>query len=150
MNEQQEMTEDEALMKLAQAMKDNVGGSDDKHNIHTFLDKIARAKDTTKVGNLRVDKNLDELGLPVNTFRGLKEMEIIADKIMDNKFFSDFFRREAEDIMASSLSREGFLVRQGTTQTKQVADITKKRKISKGFLGKERIEEQGGDTTTGR
>ena len=48
--------------------------------------------------------------------------------------------------MATSLSRVGFLVRQSTVQTKQVADITKRKKINKGWFGKQKVEESGGDT----
>ena len=38
-------------------------------------------------------------------------------------------------ITSTSLSREGFLVKQATTQTRQIADISKKRKVNKGWFG---------------
>lgn len=143
--EQQEISDEEAILKIAQAMKDNAPTPDDKQNVHTFLHNIATAKDTTKTGNLRDDKELNELGKPQHTVRGCKDMALIADKIMDNNFFKEYFEQEAEDTLATSLSREGFLVRQGTTQTKQVADITKRRKTNKGMFRKT-VEETGGDT----
>jgi hypothetical protein len=143
--QQEEMTDEEALMKIAQAMKDNAPSVDEKHNVHTFLRSIVTSKDTTKIGNLRDDKDMNELGLPQYTVRGAKEMALISEKIMDNNYFKEYFEIDFENTLATSLSREGFLVRQGTTQTKQVADVTKRRKINKGWFGKEKIEESGGD-----
>jgi hypothetical protein len=143
-----EMSDEEAIMKIAAAMKDNVTGQEEKQTVHTFLFNIATAKDTTKIGNLRDDKEVSEIGLPLHSVMGSKDMALISDKIMGNDFFKEYFEQEAENTLATSLSREGFLVRQGTTQTKQVADITRRRKINKGWFGRQKIEESGGDTTT--
>ena len=142
-----EMTDEQALLKLAQAMKDNAPTQEDKQNVHVFLMNVATAEDTTKTGNLKDDKDFSELGIPSYTVRGAKEMALVADKIMGNNYFKDYFQKEAEITLATSLSRDGFLVKQATVQVKQVADMTKRRKINKGWFGKEKIEEQGGDTT---
>ena len=142
----EDMSEEEALMKLAQAMKDNAPTQEDKQNVHVFLMNVATADDTTKTGNLRDDKDFSELGIPSYTVRGAKEMALVAEKIMDNDYFKDYFQKEAEITLATSLSREGFLVKQATVQTKQVADVTKRKKINKGWF-KEKTEESGGDTT---
>ena len=143
--QEEEMTDEEALMKIASAMGKNAPTAEDRQSVHQFLHNVATADETKKVGNLRDDKDMNELGLPVHSVRGSLEMARIADKIMNNKFFKEYFEAEAEDILATSLSREGFLVRQATTQTKNVADITKRRKINKGWFGKEKVEESGGD-----
>lgn len=140
--------DDEAILKIAQAMKDNAPSSEEKHNIHTFLFSVVTAEDTTKIGNLRDDKEINELGVPQHTVRGCKDMELISRDIMGNDFFADYFKQEAENTLATSLSREGFLIRQGTTQTKAVVDATKRRKINKGMFGKKNIEESGGDPYT--
>ena len=140
-----EMSDDEAIMKIAAAMKDNAPTEEDKQSVHTFLNNVAVAEKTTKVGNLRDDKEMNELGVPIHNVRGRLEMARIANKIMENDFFKDYFEAEAEDTLATSLSREGFLVRQATTVTKNVADVTKRRKINEGWFGKSRIEESGGD-----
>jgi len=142
-----EMTDEEAIMKLAAAMKGNETSPEDKQSVHTFLHNVATAEKSTKVGNLSIDKDFNELGNPPHTVRGSFELARISDKIMDNDFFKDYFLDEAECTLATSLSKEGFLVRQATTQTKQVADVTKRRKINKGWFGSQKIEEQGGDTT---
>lgn len=102
---QTEMSDEEAIMKIAMAMKDNAPTQEEKHNVHKFLFDVVVAKDTTKIGNLQVDKEINELGLPEHTVRGSKSMELIADKIMDNDYFKGYFEQEAEDTLATSLSR---------------------------------------------
>ncbi len=143
----EDMTEEEALFKMAQIMKDNAPTQEDKHNVHEFLNRVVEAEDTSKIANLRDDKEINELGIPSYTVRGAKDMALTAEKIMDNKYFQDYFEKEAENTLATSLSREGFLIKQAVTQTKQVADITKRRKVNKGWFGKQKVEESGGDTT---
>ena len=141
------ISDEEAIMKIAMAMKDNAPTLEEKHNVHKFLFDVVIAKDSTKIGNLQVDKELNELGLPEHTVRGSKSMQLISNKIMDNEYFAGYFEQEAEDTLATSLSREGFLIRQATVQTKNIADLTKRRKINKGWFGKQKVEESGGDTT---
>jgi len=141
---EEELSDEEALLKIAQAMKDNVQSPEEKHNVHTFLFNVVQAKDTSKIGNLRVDKDMDELGTPVHTARGSKDLARISLMIMGNQYFNNYFQLEAEDTLATSLSREGFLVRQGTTQTKNIADVTKRRKSNKGWFT-QKEESSGGD-----
>lgn len=143
----EDMSEEELFLKLASAMKDSTTLQDEKHNIHTFLNKVVEAEDTTKIGNLEVDKDIDELGVPVYPVRSALDLALIADKIMENDYFKEYFEKEAENTLGTSLSRRGFLIRQATTVTKQVADVTKRRKINKGWFGKQKVEESGGDTT---
>jgi len=141
------ISDEEALMRVAAAMKDSAAGQEEKHSVPSFLFNVVKAKDSTKVGNLRDDKELNELGAPVYSVRGAKEMQLISRMIMENDYFASYFEQEAEDALSTSLSREGFLIRQVNLQTKQVADITKRRTINKGWFGKSKIEETGGDTT---
>ena len=148
--EEQPMTDDEAIMKIAQAMKDNAPTQDEKQNVHTFLVNVIQASEPikiAKVGNLRDDKEMNELGFPTWNVRGALEMARISDKIMDNTFFKEFFEDSAVETLATSLSRTGFIIKQATTQTKQVADTTRRRKVNKGMFGSKTIEETGGDTT---
>ena len=146
MVEQEEsMSDDEAILKIAQAMKSNASTPEEKQSIHVFLHNVAVAEKTTKVGNLQVDKDINELGVPFHNVRGCFDMALISDKIMENEYFKDYFTTEAESVLATSLSREGFLIRQATTQTKAVADITKRRSVNKGWFGKKKVTETGGD-----
>ena len=144
---EQEMSDEEALMKLAQAMKDNVPTPDEKQNVHTFLLGVVTTKDSKKVGNLRDDKEYNELGFPQWNVRGELDMARISDKIMDNNFYKEYFELGAENTLATSLSRNGFLIKSAVTQTKQVADITRRRKTHRGLF-KKTEEESGGDTTS--
>lgn len=147
--QEQEMSDEEALMKIAEAMKGNAPTAEDKQSVHTFLHNVATAEITTKIGNLRDDKDMNELGYPDHNVRGSLDMARISDKIMGNDFFKEYFESEAESTLATSLSRDGFLVRQATTQTKQVADVTKRRKINKGWFGSKKIETSGEDPSQG-
>ena len=84
---QEEITDEEAIMKIAAAMKDNAPSQEEKQNVHTFLFNVVTAKDTTKIGNLRDDKEYNELGFPNWTVRGSLDMARISGMVMDNEFF---------------------------------------------------------------
>jgi hypothetical protein len=144
--EESELTDEQVLTRMAQAMKDNPPALDEKQTVHTFLLSVVTAPDSRKIGNLRDDKDLNELGFPRRNVRGSFELARISRKLMNNEFFATYFEEEAENILATSLSREGFLVRQATTQVKKVADITKRRKVNRGWFGKKSTESSGGDT----
>ena len=150
-NYTQDMSDEEAIMKIASAMKDGVPNQDDKQNVHTFLINVVQTEDidkVTKIGNLRDDKEINELGIPRWNVRGSLEMARISKKLMGNTFFSDYFESSAIETTGTSLSRDGFLIRQATTNTKQIVDATKRRKTNKGMFGKKTTEESGGDITT--
>jgi len=49
---------EQALLKLAQAMKDNAPTQEDKQNVHVFLMNVPTAEDTTKTANLKMIKIL--------------------------------------------------------------------------------------------
>jgi len=140
-----EMSDDEAIMKIASAMKGNEPTTDDKQSVPAFLFNVVTAEDSTKVGNLENNKDNNELGSPKHNVRGSLRLARISNQIIVNDTFKDWFAAEAEETLATSLSKEGFLVRQATTQTKNVADITKRRKVNKGWFGNKKIEESGGD-----
>lgn len=146
-----DLSDEEAILKIAQAMKDNAPTQEDKHNVHMFLTNVVKEEGighSSKIGNLRDDKDMNELGVPTWNVRGCLDMARISDKIIGNVFFKEFFENTAIDTLATSLSREGFLIKQATTTTKQVADATRRRKINKGMFGSKKIEESGGDLNT--
>jgi len=147
MAEEQEenLSDEEAILKIAAAMKDSNQAKEDKQSIHTFLFNVATAEDTRKIGNLRNDKDFNELGIPPHNVRGSFELERISNLIMENNVFTEWFNKEAENTLATSLSSEGFLVKQATTNTKNVSDMTPRRKINKGWFGKTKIEESGAE-----
>jgi len=137
----------EEILQLAQAMKDNVPSQDEKQNVHSFLHNVVTAEDNKKVGNLRAEENNDELGMPLHKVRGSLEMARISRLLMNNPFFEQWFIGEAEETLTTSLSQGGFLIKQATTTTKQVADATKRVKENKGWFKKTK-ETTGGDITS--
>lgn len=145
---QQEMSDEEAILKIAQAMKDNTPSSDEKQNVHTFLINVVQGENierVAKTGNLRDDNDLNELGIPQWNVRGAMAMARIAKMLMNNTFYQEYFESQAKETLATSLSREGFLDRLATIQTKQVADITKRTTKNKGMF-KSKTVSTGGDT----
>lgn len=144
--EQEQMSDEEALMKLAQAMGKNVPTEEEKQSLFSFLRSVITEENNIKIGNLVVTKEYDEIGIPQHSVRACLEMKRIADKIMNNKYLENYFDLKAQETLASGLSREGFLIRQSSTQTKQVADVTKKRVVNKKLFGREQVQETGGDT----
>lgn len=107
---------------------------EEKYNVHLFLNKVATSDDTIKVGNLTTE----ELGTLKHPVRAIKEFELIARKIIGNDYIADYMRDEAEIYTSTSLSKEGFLVKQATTQTRNIADTTRRgdRPRRKGLFAK--------------
>jgi hypothetical protein len=79
--------------------------------IFTFLNKVLKTDDTTKVGN--VDK--EEL----RVVRIDKDIASYA-AVWNLDGISRYMTQEGEDILASSDSKEGFLVKTAVTQRKQL------------------------------
>ena len=144
----EEMSDEDAIMKIAKAMSDGTTTQDEKQNVFTFLTNVIQIDEidkVTKLGNLKDDKVINELGLPQWNVRGALGMARISDMLMNNSFYKEYFERQAWETLASSLSREGFAIKQATISTKQVVDATRRRKINKGMFGHKTIEESGGD-----
>jgi len=103
---------------------------DEKHSVFTFLDNVAKAKDTTKTGFLKDE----EIGMLENPTRTYKELGLFANEIMHNPNLSKFFNSESEIVTSTSLSRNAMLLRLAITTQKQIADVTKAGKSSKGII----------------
>ena len=103
---------------------------DEKHTVFTFLDNVAKSKDTTKTGFLKDE----EIGMLENPTRTYKELGLFANDIMHNDYLSKFFNAESEIVTSTSLSRNAMLLRLAITTQKQIADVTKAGGKSKGVL----------------
>ena len=121
---------DAELNQLVEKLVGTTPVPDEKHNAFTFLTNIAITEDTSKVGYLKDE----ELGTPQLTVRGDKSLALIASDIMENKVIADFFKKEAENTLATSLSRDGFLAKLGVMQKREIADTTKKPKPNRGWF----------------
>lgn len=132
------------LMKMASLMG-ATPQAEDKQNQFTFINNVATTLDTTRVGNVS-DIELGNSKYPIRSF---KNAALISDKIMENSMFTEYFNAESLIVTDTSLSREGFLVKQAGTSTRQVADITKRRKPNKGWFAKKEPEHPGSYADTG-
>lgn len=128
MTEEQELTiqEKEELAKILSSAP----VPEEKHTVFTFLDNVAKAKDTTKTGFLKDE----EIGDTRNPTRAYKEAGLFAKEIMHNDALSRFFNSEAEIVTSTSLSRNAMLLRLAITTQKQIADVTKAGKSRGGVL----------------
>ena len=110
---------------------------EEKHNVHSFLHKVATADDTTKVGYL----SEDELGVPSKNLRTYKEMTLIADKLMDNTTLKEYYQAKGEIITSTSLSKNAKLINLAVIQKRIIEDETKERKENKGWFKSKKTEE---------
>lgn len=141
---EEEQTDVETDLNMAEKQQfyDQIGAigaiplPEEKFNVHTFLHKVATANDTTKIGNLTEE----ELGTLKHPIRTHKSIALICKNIIGNDFLAKYFEAESEIATSTSLSRNGFLIKSATTTTRQIADVTKPRKVNKGWFKKKEPE----------
>lgn len=109
----------------------------EEKGIDAFFLEIVRTDDTRKVGFITED----ELGRPFIPVRTLFELANDCDLIPSMSSFSSDFRKQAENVLATSLSKEGFLIKARITQKKEFLDKAK-RKIKRGWFGRKEKEEE--------
>jgi hypothetical protein len=110
----------------------------EEKGIDNFFLEIIRADDTSKIANLTED----ELGVPELPVRTLIELSDDCALIPCMSTFQNKFKKQAENILSTSLSREGFLIKARITQKKELLDNKKRRMKRVGLFGKkEEVEE---------
>lgn len=133
------VSDEQVIETISDEVAARLGGTiptpEEKQNVHTFLTKVVTEKNTTKIGNV----SIEELGVPKQTIRGYKEMALISDKIIQNDFFKEYFSQEAENVLSTSLSKDGFLVKQATLTRKEMSDVTKPKTVNKGWFRKKEV-----------
>jgi hypothetical protein len=121
-----EMTEQEAQELLRQY-------GDSKASPASFFKDVVKTDDTLRVGNL----DTTELGvskLPVRTY---EELALFSKEVANQPEWATYFTKMSKIQTDSSLSKEGFLLKQINTTKKELADVTAKPKENKGwFKGK--------------
>ena len=85
--------------------------SQGRHTVHTFLDNVAQADDTTKVGNITPE----ELGAPTLPVRTYKELAVFCKEVAGMEYFKEYFKKMSEVQTSTSLSKEGFLIKAAIT-----------------------------------
>lgn len=108
---------------------------EEKPNVHSFLIKVVETDDTTKLGNLTEE----EVGTPKHPLRTEKELELFCNDIADMPYFAGYFRKEAEIMTSTSLSKEALLLNLAVVQRREVRRL-KPRRINKGWFRKRRQE----------
>ena len=131
---QPEMSDEEAMQRLTTALSGSGLSPHERDNLFTFLNKIIETPDTTKVANLRDDKDLNEVGVPKLPVRTYQSLALVASDIMNNPFFEQYFKKEAEIMTSTSLSRNGFLAKLGVIQRREISDGTPRKKIKRGWF----------------
>ena len=128
---------DEELAELVKALSGTTPLPDEKNNVFTFLNNVAKSEDTTKLGNLKEE----ELGTPILPLRSDKSLSLWSGDVMENQFLKNFFLKEAEITTSTSLSKDGFLSKLAVLNKKEIADVTKPKKINRGWFGHKKEEE---------
>jgi hypothetical protein len=135
MNEQELYTEEQVKAYGEEIARQY---AQEKANIHSFFTKVIENLDTTKTGN--VDE--EELGKPQISVRGLKELELFSRDVYMDDTWGDYFEKMSEIQTATSLSKEGFLMKLSVTSKKEMADVTPKtKKKNSGWFKKKSSNE---------
>ena len=121
-----------AEMEELQKVLSNVPQKQEKAGVFSFFLKVFKAKDTSKGAFI----NEDEL----HSVRTYQSAALYAEE-MGLTNVQKFLRAEGEIILGTSLSKEGFLIRQIVTQKREMTAKTVTEKKKKKWLGKEGGEE---------
>jgi len=140
MNEDLDLTpeEQEALEEISYGYPKE----EEKQNIYNFFKSVILNKDNTKTANL-LNEELGIVKIPVRTNQ---EIALYCDvmgmgSINEMKGFAGYFMKEAQILLGTSLSREGFLDKLAVTQKREVESKTRKSLTKKGLFGKKTKEE---------
>lgn len=104
----------------------------DEKGIDNFFLEIVRTEDTKKVGNLTET----ELGTPQIPVRTLFDIARDCKLIPSMSSFVKDAENQAENVLATSLSKDGFLIKARITQKKEFLDKDKKKKVRKSLFGR--------------
>jgi hypothetical protein len=111
--------------------------SETKSNIHSFFTKVIQNPETIRIGNVTEE----ELGKPHIPIRTFKELELFSKDVCNDTSWADYFNKMAEIQTETSLSKEGLLLKLSVTQTKQLADVTPKKRKNSGWFKKKESSE---------
>jgi hypothetical protein len=130
MGEEEQLTPQD-MEALQEAMKGYGSPQvEEKFNVHTFLNKVLIAQDTTKVGYL----NEQELGWTEYSLRKNKKLALDSGELANDDIWESYFNKSGEIITATSLSKEAKFIGLAVLQRKELADMTKPQKENKGWF----------------
>ena len=131
---EQDLSPDE-MQELQEYIGANAPTREENAGIFNFFNKILKTSDTIKVSNLDVQE------LP--SVRMLRSTSNYAD-IMGLTLVSQFLSEEAEVILGSALSKQGFLIERAITSKKENKIRTRTGEAGKGWtlFGKKKEEQE--------
>ncbi len=121
--------------ELEQQISELVGTAptpDEKQNVHSFLFNVARADDTTKLGNLKEE----EVGFPKLPVRTYKDLALFCKEVGNMPYFQDYFNKKAEIMTSTSLSKDAKLIDLAVMNRKEIADVTTPKAENTGWFKK--------------
>lgn len=122
--------EAEAVAAGMSSRDENYPKPEEKHGIFQFLAEVFRTKDSSKGANI----DAEEL-FSVRT----KQSGANYFGIMNANLIEQYLKDEAEIVLATSDSKDGFLIKQAITQKKDVKVGSEKKKKT-GFIKKKESE----------
>ena len=136
------MNDEELTQEQKEELKEYLGVGtpvpEEKHNVHSFLYRVATSNDTTKLGNLEGD----ELGKPRLTLRTYKDLALISKEIIGNDFLAEYYTKQAEILTSTSLSKDAKLINLAVVQKRQIEDLSKPpRKENSGWFKKKDLNQ---------
>ena len=131
------MTEEEVsdaqVMEQLSRLAETATVQEEKHNAHTFLNKVVEEEDTTKLGFLKEE----EVGIPRLSARTLKELALYSKEIGDEEEWATYFNRRSEILTSTSLSKDAKLIDLAIVQRREIANVSPRpRKVNKSWFGK--------------
>jgi len=141
-----ELTPEEQALLTAE-FGGNYPKEEEKQNIYNYFKKVISMKDNTKTANLTED----EIGFAKIPVRTNQEIALFCDvmgmgDIEDGgkmKGFAGYFMKEAQILLGTSLSREGFLNKLAVTQKRESSFNTKAPAQNKGWFKKKKKKPVG-------
>jgi len=131
--------EDDELTQEEAAALEEIGYGypkpEEKQNIYNYFKKVILMPDNTKTGFL-TEEELGAAKIPVRTNQEIA----LYCKSMGMTGFSSYFDNEAQILLGTSLSREGFLNKLAVTQKRESEFKTKMPSLAqkKGWFKKKR------------
>ncbi|UCD20532.1 MAG: hypothetical protein JSW08_02005 [archaeon] len=126
------MAEDYTDEEILEALQKGYPSPTEKTGIYQFFNKIIKSEDTTKVAYL------DEEELRV--IRTLQDASLYA-KGWKLDLVNDFLKKKAEILLATSDSKNGFLIQSAITQKKNIETKSKSGGGKKTSWFKKNVEE---------
>jgi len=128
-DEDTELSPEEA--EELQKFLSNVPQKEEKLGVFSFFNKILKAKDTKKGSYLSQDE--------LFSLRTYNSAALYADE-MNLKLVADYLKNEGEIIAATSLGKDGFLIKQIVTQKREFTTKTPTEKKKKWLQKKQEGE----------